>query len=72
MPLVYTTADVAEILGVTTGAIEMWSREGWLRPFMDGLGLYAETEIERFLGISPDGECEKIPSETEALLNSVQ
>ena len=52
----FSTKDVAEILGVTTKAVEKWRREGKLRPLKAGsLCRYPEDEIRRFLGLRDDG-----------------
>jgi excisionase family DNA binding protein len=52
----YSTKDVAELLAVTTKAIEKWRGEGKLRPIKVGsLCRYSESEISRFLGIKEDG-----------------
>lgn len=46
----YSTKDVAELLAVTTKAIEKWRSEGKLRPIKVGrLCRYSESEISRFL-----------------------
>ncbi len=53
----YSTREVAEILAVTTRAIEKWRLEGKLRPVKAGkLCRYPESEINRFLGLSANGE----------------
>jgi hypothetical protein len=52
----YLIHDVAEILGVTTRAVARWRREGKLRPVTPRSLYYPESELNRFLGISVDGE----------------
>jgi excisionase family DNA binding protein len=53
----YSTKHVAEILAVTTKAVERWRRKGMLRSVKAGkLCRYPESEINRFLGIGDDGE----------------
>lgn len=53
----YSTKEVAEILGVTTKAVEKWRLEGKLRPVKAGkLCRYLESEIRRFLGLSAEGK----------------
>lgn len=53
----YSTRETAEILGVTTRAVEKWRLEGKLRPVKAGkLCRYPESEIRRFLGLSADGD----------------
>lgn len=52
----YSTKDVAEILAVTTKAVEKWRAEGKLHPVKAGkLCRYSESEINRFLGINEEG-----------------
>lgn len=52
----YSTKDVAELLAVTTAAVEKWRWEARLRPVKVGkLCRYSENEISRFLGIKEDG-----------------
>jgi hypothetical protein len=53
----YSTKHVADILAVTTKAVERWRRKGKLKPVRAGkLCRYAESEINRFLGIGENGE----------------
>jgi excisionase family DNA binding protein len=53
----YSTKEVAEILSVTTKAIETWRWEGKLIPVKAGrLCRYPESELKRFLGLNEHGE----------------
>jgi excisionase family DNA binding protein len=50
MQKLYSTKEVAEVLGVTQGAVRQWRLIGKLKPTKIGsLCRYSEEEIDRFL-----------------------
>jgi DNA-binding transcriptional MerR regulator len=49
-PQMYSTRELAGILGVTKRAIENWRLKGYLHPVKVGsLNRYTQAEIQRFL-----------------------